>query len=209
MSSDLYVFDEELQLFPDPFLDFDTSVDIFQTISNPVPEIIQNHPTEDSNSNNSSIENFPSSVISSSPPCNQLENLSLYQLNNFSNETTQVFGGYEYDGVEIKNEEGQVGQEYLFPHSYNGTESVAKYFQRSYSSNNCFHGEPIDNNDNNNFICQPSFNSLMESPDFQNHSLSSPENCFFSGHMRKVCSTGDLQVSFSSSLLNNYFMKDI
>ncbi|KAJ6714437.1 ZINC FINGER PROTEIN CONSTANS-LIKE 4 [Salix viminalis] len=57
--------------------------------------------------------------------------------------------------------------------------------QRSYSSNS-FEGNP-------GFLFQPRFDSLLESPNYQGQALSLPENNFLAGHLRRVCSTGDLQ----------------
>ncbi|XP_048446050.1 uncharacterized protein LOC125479929 [Pyrus x bretschneideri] len=71
-------------------------------------------------------------------------------------------------------------------HSYGGAENAAKFMQMSYSSN-CFDGS----NNKPGFYFQPSFDSLMESPSFQNQasSLSSPESSFLDGQMRRVSST--------------------
>ncbi|XWS49978.1 hypothetical protein CRYUN_Cryun12cG0048900 [Craigia yunnanensis] len=122
------------------------------------------------------------------PPTDQLENLSL-------NQTTQFpclsFGpnldnGYEnfssLNCLEIKNEECQVDLDSAYS---DVNENVAKYLQRSFSSNS-FEGKP-------NFSFQPPFDSLMESQNFQGQALSMPETSFFAGQMRKVCSTGDLE----------------
>lgn len=76
-------------------------------------------------------------------------------------------------------------QQFL-PHSYGGTESVSKYMQRSFSSNS-FEGKP-------GFLFQTRHETLVDSPNFQRNDISSPENSAFSGQMRRVCSTGDLQV---------------
>lgn len=89
-------------------------------------------------------------------------------------------------------------QQAFAPHSYSyegGAENVAKYMQRSYSSNS-FDGKP-------GFLFQPRFDSVMETPNFQNQaaSLSSPESSFLTTHMRRVSSTGDLQVSLKIHIL--------
>ncbi|GLT90864.1 hypothetical protein SLE2022_087810 [Rubroshorea leprosula] len=91
----------------------------------------------------------------------------------------------------------QIPQMQSMSNGYSGVDNVGKLMQRSFSSNS-FEGKP-------GFSFQPCFDSLMESPNFQ----SSPDSSFFSGQMRRVCSTGDLQctkkphntqTSFSSSL---------
>ncbi|XP_031259479.1 zinc finger protein CONSTANS-like [Pistacia vera] len=95
--------------------------------------------------------------------------------------------------MEVKSEESLVGfdscynqqQQSFVPRSYSGVENVAKYMQRSYSSNS------FDNK--SGFLFQPRFDTLMEPPNVNNQALSSPESNFFSGQMRRVCSTGDLQ----------------
>lgn len=131
--------------------------------------------------------------FSSSPPSTHLENLSTYQVNpvqtnglNFETE----FGDFSVlDGFKVKSEECQVGLEYdcnhnFVPHSFNGAENVSKFIQRSYSSNS-FDGKP-------GFLIQPHYDTLIDSSNFQ--ALSSPENSFYTGQLRKVCSAGDLQV---------------
>ncbi|KAM1397020.1 hypothetical protein ACFX2I_014643 [Malus domestica] len=72
--------------------------------------------------------------------------------------------------------------------------------QMSYISN-CFDG----NNNKPGFYFQPSFDSLMKSPSFQNQALnlSSPKSSFLDGQMRKISSTGDLQIILLSRILIN------
>nr|GMD62278.1 zinc finger protein CONSTANS-like [Ipomoea batatas] len=75
----------------------------------------------------------------------------------------------------------------FMPQSYG--ENAMKMMQRSFSSNS-FEGRP------SNFSpFQPQLDTLLESPNLHAQVLSSPENSSFSsGQMRRVCSTGDLQV---------------
>ncbi|XWS61746.1 hypothetical protein CRYUN_Cryun07bG0152100 [Craigia yunnanensis] len=128
-----------------------------------------------------------SCLLPSSPPTDQLENLSLYQTTQFPSLSfgRNLQNGYEnfnsLNCLEVKNEECQVD----FDSAYSDVENVANYLQRSFSSNS-FEGKP-------NFSFQPPFDSLMESQNFQGQALSMPENSFFAGQMRKVCSTGDLE----------------
>lgn len=160
--------------------------------------------------------NFPPNFISSSPPSTQFEkSLNLYpnqapKMQSFSN-------GYgdlgELSSLEVKNEELQVGFDsgygnFSAPQNYTGAENAGKYLQRSFSEN-CFDSKP-----GFEIPFQPQFNSLMESQNFQ----TSPENSFFAGQIRRVCSTGDLQNarkdkttqrSFSSPLATeNSFMEE-
>ncbi|KAF3448594.1 hypothetical protein FNV43_RR09307 [Rhamnella rubrinervis] len=205
MASDLFVFDgsfyhysipdavssEADLLFSDQLSPFsDTAIDILQALSD--------HPTQQNPVDEShSLDQISSTLLSSSPPSQQLENLSLYQTAQFQPFETNpdLSSGYEnfsvLDALQVKNEECQVGFENAYsqqpfaPHSYSGTENVAKMMQRSYSSNS-FDGKP-------GFLFQPRFDTLMESPNFQSQALRSPETSFLTGQMRRVCSTGDLQ----------------
>ncbi|KAH9719468.1 CCT domain-containing protein [Citrus sinensis] len=196
MSSDLYTFDN---FFTDSFSPFcDPSVDILEANNyNPVDE-------------SASIDQFAHSLLSSSPPSNLLGNLSICQTNSNHLQTLAPNGYQDFsclDSMEVKSEDSLVGfdssssynqiqqEPLVLPHSYSGVENVAKYMQRSYSSN-CFDGKP-------GFSFQPRFDSVLESPNFHNQALSSPENSFFAGQMRRVCSTGDLQYACRKTLADN------
>ncbi|XP_015896101.2 zinc finger protein CONSTANS-LIKE 2 isoform X1 [Ziziphus jujuba] len=245
MASDLFVFDSSFYqhsssdavsseadfLFAeDQFSPFsDSAIDILQALSD--------HPTTQPNQNRNpvdeshSLDQISSGFLSSSPPSQQLESLSLCQnkttttqfqpLENNNSNLGNGYGNFSVlDALQVKDEECQMGFENAYdthhqqfgPHSYSGgdAENVAKMMQRSYSSN-CFDGKP-------GFVFQPRFDTLMESPNFQNQALSSPENSFLAGQMRRVCSTGDLQNfgtarstqrSFSSPLASeNSFMEE-
>ncbi|KDP25406.1 hypothetical protein JCGZ_20562 [Jatropha curcas] len=194
-------------LIYDPFSPFcDSSADIFQEFSNSQKN---QNPVHNSNS----LDNFSPTILSSSPPSHQLENLSLYQTTSLQppeNGSTFANGYTNFSGLGnfgVKTEECQMGydssynNQLFMPHSYSGAENVAKFMQRSYSSNS-FEGKP-------DFLFQPRFDTLLESSNYQNENLSSPENTFLAGQLRRVCSTGDLrnirtshttQRSFSSPL---------
>ncbi|KAJ7944949.1 zinc finger protein CONSTANS-like [Quillaja saponaria] len=207
MSSDLFMFDfdasfshkhsstdmvsgrGDLLYFSDPSsLLSDSTIDVFQGNSN---NQNQQNPLDDS----PPFDQFSPSLLSSSPPSNQMENLSLYQAMhptlsndlNFANE----FGSFtDFDALQVKSEECQMGfdnsnNQLLIPHSYSGVGNVANFMQRSFSSNS-FDG-------NAGCLFQPRLITITDSPSFQNQSFSSPENSFFAGQMRRVCSTGDLQ----------------
>lgn len=206
MSSDPYVLDASFYhhsapeivspdggdlFFSDPFSPFcDSSIDILQESSNN-----QNNqcPLENSNS----VGSFSPSILSSSPPSHQLENLSLYQTNHLQALANgeNLASGYSnfpgLDALEVKTEECQLSfkstynQHSFMPHSYSSVENAAKMMQRSYSSNS-FEGKP-------GFLFQARFDTLLESPNYQSQALSSPENNFLAGQLRRVYSTGDLQ----------------
>ncbi|MED6161873.1 hypothetical protein PIB30_064851 [Stylosanthes scabra] len=169
-------------------------------------------------SSSSAVDPFSSCFFSFSPPSTHLENLSLQANSNKNNRVCPTLesdfasfsSGFDLTQA-VKSEECQIGsfeldygygyndhnQQHFFPHSYSGAENVAKYMQRSFSSNS-FHCKPgnflfqnnhseSDTHNNNNS------NNNMDSTNFQKHDASSPENSGFNGKMRRVCSTGDLQ----------------
>ncbi|GLU05835.1 hypothetical protein SLE2022_229120 [Rubroshorea leprosula] len=160
---------------------YDSPVD--DTILQAISSINYQNPVEESHP----LDQFSSNLVSSSPPSTQLENISLYQTTQMQS-LSNGYGDFgEFNCLEVKNEECQVGfdcggyTQSFDPHSYDGVENVERYMQRSFSSNS-FEGKP-------GFSFQPRFDSLLESPNFQ----SSPENSFFAGQMRRVYSAGDLQ----------------
>ncbi|KAJ4712036.1 zinc finger protein CONSTANS-like [Melia azedarach] len=212
MSSDLYVFDNsiyrqhsisemmfssdggDLNFFSESLSSFcdSSSIDVLQAFSNNSSSTKNNQIPVDESS--SSIDQFANTLLSSSPPSHLLENLSLCQTTHLQQPLANGYQDFSgLDSTEVKSEDSLVGfdssynqiQETFVPNSYSGVENVAKYMQRSYSSNS-FEAKP-------GFLFQPRFDALLESPNFHNQGLSSPENSFFAGQMRRVCSTGDLQ----------------
>ncbi|KAI3756414.1 hypothetical protein L1987_56234 [Smallanthus sonchifolius] len=194
MSSDLYEFEE--CFFTDPFspLSDSSSIDILKVFQetnynltplthehfdHPFDEIDQIAPTNTTTT----------PLLSSSPPSHQLESLSLNQMGNSVN-------SLDLCPIEVKTEESQlpfydyyqVNTNSFLPHSYGGCENAVKMMQRSYSSKS-FDGRP------NGFLFQPKFDSLIESSNLQSQFLTSPDHgsSSSSSHMRRVCSTGDLQ----------------
>ncbi|KAL5749930.1 hypothetical protein ACOSP7_024533 [Xanthoceras sorbifolium] len=175
----------DLSFFTDNFSPFcDSSIDILQAISNNSSINHQQNLVEELSS---SVDQMSHALVSCSPPSNQLENLSLYQQNTNLQSLSNGYQDFSSLGVtEVKSEDSHAGfdcfynQQPFVPHSCSGAENVAKYMQRSFSSNS-------------SFIFQPRFDTLMESPNLHNQALSSPENSFFTRQMRRVCSTGDLQ----------------
>lgn len=203
MASDLFVFDN-MSFFSDNFSPFsDSSIDpqhdFFQTLEDNLNS--NNYGTTASTIQETSadetancLDQIAYAFLSSSPPSHQLENLSICQTprNNFPNATFDQ----EYSGLEVKKEEYQVPFETIdvFNNSHvpqncgnNTAEDVVKLMQRNYSSNS-FDGKP-------NFLFHPRFDSLLEAPNLHSQVMTPPENNFATGQMRRVCSTGDLQVS--------------
>ncbi|KMT12069.1 hypothetical protein BVRB_5g100260 isoform A [Beta vulgaris subsp. vulgaris] len=151
-------------------------------------------------------------LFSISPPSQQLETLSLQQQQQQQQEQQQqqqshlgslvnVFSeNYSVVSDTIKTEDFHMGFDYPprnytsyvlgsnnnnnnnYSNSYDGSESMLKFMQRSYSSNS-FEGKP-------NFWFQPKFNPLLEVQNFQPEFDTSLSN----GQIRRVCSTGDLPV---------------
>lgn len=216
MSSDLYSYDTTFHTHSNSdYLSSDGVGDLpFLSDSFPFfPNSPSNVAHDNSNSNSNSLDPFSPSFFSFSPPSSHLESLSLYHgnrvqpLSNGQNVANE-FGTFSaFDGSEVKTEETQLGvdcvyAQQLLPHSYSGAENFSRYMQRSFSSNS-FEAKP-------GFLSQPHTDTLVDSPKFQRHDLSSPEDTLFTGQMRRVCSTGDLQVksttprfcSWTNSILN-------
>ncbi|KAK9048797.1 hypothetical protein SSX86_032236 [Deinandra increscens subsp. villosa] len=191
MSSDLCDFEE--CFFTDPFspLSGSSPIDILKSFHEnnynftplthesfdpPFDEIDQLAPTT------------TTTLLSSSPPSHQLESLSLNQMGNSVNSLNLC-------PLEVKAEESQlpfydyyINTSSFLPHSYGECENAVKMMQRSHSSKS-FDGRP------NGFLFQPKIDSLIESSNLQSQFLISPDHGFSStsSHMRRVCSTGDLQ----------------
>ncbi|XP_065858956.1 zinc finger protein CONSTANS-LIKE 2 [Euphorbia lathyris] len=193
MSSDLYFYDTSSLyhnsspeivssdgdlFFPDPFSPFCDS-DFF-------PELSSNTQNNQNPFQNSvslpKLTPIAPNPLSSSPPSQQLESLSLYSSNggNLGNCSSLPNGYTNFSGFNssgIKSEGFDFDQQFFMP------ENVTKMMQRR---SNSFEGKP-------EFLFQPMFDSLFESPNYQNQNFSPPESSFLSSQMRRVCSTGDLQ----------------
>lgn len=166
MSSDLFVYDASF-FSSDPFSPYNDSVSI--------NEILQKLPD-----NQNEIDEIAATLFSSSssPPNYQMENLSISHLG-FTNHTDS----------NVKTEDLQnpfsISCDFSssFGTSLGECENAVKMMQRSFSSNK-FKGKP-------RFLCQPQF---MGSSSSNTQYLSSLESTS-SVKIRRVCSTGDLQVS--------------
>ncbi|ESW30506.1 hypothetical protein PHAVU_002G158500 [Phaseolus vulgaris] len=112
-------------------------------------------------------------------------------LSNGSNIKSEFRSFSALHGSEVTtSEECQMVVDYFRNHHFlsqtsHASDSASKVIQRSFSCNS-FGGKP-------DFPFEPHPDALMDTPNFQCHALLSPENNFFMGQMRRVCSTGDLQ----------------
>ncbi|KVH90028.1 CCT domain-containing protein [Cynara cardunculus var. scolymus] len=209
MSSEIYEFDG--CFFNDPFSPFNDSsstIDILQAFQEHnynytplLPSSSSSSPPLTTQENLDTpfdeIDQIATTLLSSSPPSHQLENLSLYQMGISVNSSN----------LEVKTEESQLPlyDNYSF---YGGSDNALKMMQRSYSSNSFQQGKS-----SNGVLYQPKLDGFIESPNLHSQHLSSPDNCFSSTHMRRVCSTGDLQVSpltsFTPKLATDRFILKI
>lgn len=191
MSSDLFLFDNTF--FADPFSPslhdqdfFQEFPDEFNVNTTATTALVQQESFIVDDTNSSSLDQIATALLSSSPPSHQLESLSLSQ-------TSPLYADYSA-AMDVKTEDCHPKSESFYtsfmPQNYADTaENAMKMMQRSFSSNS-FDGKP------SNFSpFHPQFDTLLESPNLHAQVLSSPENTSFSsGQMRRVCSTGDLQV---------------
>ncbi|KAL8216710.1 hypothetical protein R6Q57_023547 [Mikania cordata] len=190
MSSETYEFDG--CFFNDvfsPFNEFSSAIDILQAFQE---NNYSSNPLLTSSSSSSppltSHENLDETdqiilptLLSTSPPSNQLENLSLYQKGIPVTSSNEAL-----DFCPVKIEKSQLpsyDQYYCGGSDYN----AFRMMQRSYSSNS------FQQQGSNGVPYQPEFNGLIDSQNLDSLVLTSPDHCFSSTHMRRVCSTGDLQ----------------
>ena len=206
MASDLFLIDDvvssdidvDLQFLSDAFSPFsDSSLDFLQAIQD---DSVKEKPEDEVETEAQVVEQAVPSVPvqHSSPPSREMEGLSL-QLAVEENGTgfaTGFAGLSGLDDVKAEQRGREVSMEeclynpFLGAHSYGGDESAVRMMQRSFSSHS-FDGR-------RGFLFHPGFDAIPGSPNFQNPIISSPENFLFNGHMRRVCSAGDLQVRFLS-----------
>ncbi|PWA71742.1 CCT domain-containing protein [Artemisia annua] len=198
MSSDMLEF--EGCFFTDPFspLSDTSSIDILKSFQensytfDPLSSTLTHENLDTQYDENDQITTSTNSttLLSSSPPSHQLENLSLYQMGNSVN-------SLYLSPLEVKTEETQsqlffndyhVNTNTFLPHSYSECDNVVKMMQRSFSSKS-FDGR------SNGLCLQPKLNGLIESSKMHSQVISSSDHGFSTSHMRRVCSAGDLQVS--------------
>ncbi|KAL6349501.1 hypothetical protein AAG906_034158 [Vitis piasezkii] len=207
MASDLFLIDDvvssdidvDLQFLSDAFSPFsDSPLDFLQAIQDdPVKEKPEDEVEVEAEAQvvEQAVPSVP--MLHSSPPSREMESLSLRRSTHLAvveNGTGLASGFVGLSGLDaVKPEQRGVSLEECFynpvfgAHSYGGDESAARMMQRSFSSHS-FDGR-------RGFLFQPGFNAPPGSPNFQNPIIRSPENLFFNGHMRRVCSAGDLQTN--------------
>ncbi|GJR55700.1 CCT domain-containing protein [Tanacetum coccineum] len=207
MSSEIYEFDGCFfnESFS-PFNDSSSTMDIIQAFQehnyNYAPLLLSSSSSpplttqENLDTTFDEIDQITPTILSSSPPSHQLENLSLYQM---GISATSSINNLDFSSLEVKTEDSQLP---LFNSNiyYGGGDNALKMMQRSYSSNSFQHGK------SNGILYQPKFNGLIESSTLDSQSLSSPDQSLSSTHIRRVCSTGDLhspKVNQTSSTLSS------
>ncbi|CAI9288853.1 unnamed protein product [Lactuca saligna] len=192
MSSEIYEFDG--CIFNDPFSPFNDSstIDILQAFqehnynytpllpSSPLSPPLTTQ--ENLDTPFEEIDQIAPTIFSSSPPSHQLQNLSLYQMGISVTSSNEALDSCHLD---VKTEESQLP---LYDsYYYGGSDHALTMMQRSYSSNSFQQEKP------NGVLYEPKINGLIESQNLQAQSLTSPDQNFSYSHMRRVCSTGDLQ----------------
>ncbi|KAI3687561.1 hypothetical protein L1987_81261 [Smallanthus sonchifolius] len=187
MSSEIYEFDG--CFFNDPFSPFNdssTTIDILQAFQehnyNYNPLLPSSPPLTSHENLDENDQIIPPTLLSTSPPSNQLENLSLYQRGISVNSSNQAL---DFCPTEVKIEKSQLPS--YDDYYYEGSDNAFKMMQRSYSSNSFQQGR------SNSVLYQPKFNGLIDAPHLNSQVLTSSDHCFSSTHMRRACSTGDLQ----------------
>ncbi|XP_076905185.1 uncharacterized protein LOC143560876 [Bidens hawaiensis] len=188
MSSEIYEFDG--CFFNDsfsPFNDSSSSIDIMQAFQEHNYSYTPISPPLASHENLDETDQTIPTILSTSPP--NLDNLSLYQK---GIPVTSSSEALDFCASEVKIENTQLPS---YDHYYyGGSDNALKMMQRSYSSNSFQQGR------SNGVVYQPKFNGLIDTPHLDSQVLTSLDHCFASTHMRRVCSTGDLQVSLHPSL---------
>ncbi|XP_017407193.1 uncharacterized protein LOC108320314 [Vigna angularis] len=194
MSSDLYTFDIPFPRHSDTdnMVSYDTDGNLM-FFSDPYSfPFLTASPVHDVAKGNFTNSLHPS-LFSYSPQKNQsLCHANLAQpLSNGSNIKSEFRNFSALHGSEVTGEECQMGvdyscnQHFLSQTFHASSDSASKVIQRSFSCNS-FGVKP-------GFPVEPHHDTLMDSTNFQLHALISPENSFFTGQMRRVYSTGDLQ----------------
>ncbi|XP_019086523.1 PREDICTED: uncharacterized protein LOC104746644 [Camelina sativa] len=186
-SSDLYIFDGSSSSSSSIFRN--SSPEMFSSdTTTTTTDLFCNSELYSVDESLSIFDHFtPQNILSSSPPSDLLGTLTLSQ--QIPTGMYPSFSDFQIsDAVKTENFFDQTSS---MARSYSAIENAGRYMQRSFSSNS------VDGKPN-----QLPFNiPVMDSSNLHYNTLSSPENPFFSGQMRRVYSTGDLQVS------NNFEMQ--
>ncbi|XP_076933912.1 uncharacterized protein LOC143599981 [Bidens hawaiensis] len=163
-----------------PFNDSSSSIDIMQAFQEHNYTYTPISPPLTSHENIDETDQIIPTILSTSPP--NLNNLSLYQKGISVTSSSEAL---DFCASEVKIENTQLAS---YDHYYyGGSDNAFKMMQRSYSSNSFQQGR------SNGVVYQPKFNGLIDTPHLDSQVLTSPDHCFSSTHMRRVCSTGDLQ----------------
>ncbi|XP_052170696.1 uncharacterized protein LOC127786942 [Diospyros lotus] len=137
-------------------------------------EILQPSPLQNPANDSIYLPQIPATVFSTSPPSHQLQSLTLSQ----------------FPDLAVKTEQVPAPLHLHLPCEFDSLGNVAKMMQRNFGSHSF--DSKLD------FLLQPYFDGLMESPSFNPYPMSSPETCFSGSQIRRVCSTGDLQATKTS-----------
>ena len=183
-SSDLYIFDGSSSSSSSIFRN--SSPDMFSSDTTTTTDLFGNNELYSVDESLNMFDHFTPHILSLSPPSDLLGTLTLsHQIPtglypNISDavKTEQFYGGSGHNQTEPVASMAR---------SYSAIENAGRYMQRSFSTNS------VDGKPN-----QIPFNNvpIMDSLNIHYNTLNSPENNFFSGQMmRRVYSTGDLQVS--------------
>ncbi|KAL1225593.1 Zinc finger protein CONSTANS-LIKE 5 [Cardamine amara subsp. amara] len=184
-SSDLYIFDGSSLSSSSIFRN--SIPEMFSSDTTTTTDLFCNNEFYSVDESLSIFDHFvPQNILSSSPPSDLLETLTLSQ--QIPTGLYPNFSDFQISDA-VKTEKffdgGGSGHNHIasMARSYSAIENAGRYMQRSFSS------KSVDGKPN-----QVPFNiPMMDSSNLHYNTLNSPENAFFSGQMRRVYSTGDLQ----------------
>lgn len=182
-STDFYIFDGSSSSSSSVFRN--SSPDMFSSDTTTTTDLFCNNELYSVEESLNIFDHFtPQHILSSSPPSDLLGTLSLSQ--HIPTGLYPNFSDFQIsDAVKTEKFFDGHNQAATMARSYSTIENSGRYMQRSFSSNSV-EGKQT----------QVPFNiPMMDSSNLSYNNLSSPENAFFSSQMRRVYSTGDLQVS--------------
>ncbi|CAL9223956.1 unnamed protein product [Arabidopsis halleri] len=183
-ASDLYIFDGSSSSSSSIFRN--SSPEMFSSDTTTTTDLFCNNELYSVDESLNIFDHFtPQNILSSSPPSDLLGTLTLSQ--QIPTGLYPNFSDFQIsDAVKTEKFFDGHNQTASMARSYSAIENAGRYMQRSFSSNSV-QGKPN----------QVPFNiPMMDSSNLNYNNLSSPENAFFSGQMRRVYSTGDLQNNF-------------
>ncbi|CAH8277784.1 unnamed protein product [Arabidopsis lyrata] len=183
-ASDLYIFDGSSSSSSSIFRN--SSPEMFSSDTTTTTDLFCNNELYSVDESLNIFDHFtPQNILSSSPPSDLLGTLTLSQ--HIPTGLYPNFSDFQIsDAVKTEKFFDGHNQTASMARSYSAIENAGRYMQRSFSSNSV-QGKPN----------QVPFNiPMMDSSNLNYNNLSSPENAFLSGQMRRVYSTGDLQNNF-------------